>query len=193
MGCRMSCNGQSSSKCIRIFHASCTAAASSPTALSMGSRRNIILWSARCTSYGGLCLSSQKLTGPKMHASQASLTRHGQSLACNAQHCAYSCQDEARLVCKYGPTCTSLLLVHIDHALLLMLVAEGTFLLALPIESRPRVAAVLCTPPMLDIHHALLQSQTAALNTWGTGHDFEVLLPQPHLRNGTFARLHRMM
>ena len=35
--------------------------------------------------------------------------------------------------------------------------------------------------------------QTAALNTWGTRHDFEVLLPQRHLRNGTFARLHRMM
>ena len=76
----------------------------------------------------------------------------------DAQYCTQPCQDEARVMCEYGPTCTGLLLVHIDHALLLMLVAEGTFLLALPIESRPRVAAVLCTPPMLDIHHALLQA-----------------------------------
>ena len=35
--------------------------------------------------------------------------------------------------------------------------------------------------------------QTAALNTWGTGHNFEVLVPQRHLRDSTFARLDRMM
>ena len=56
------------------------------------------------------------------------------------------------------PTCAGLLLVHVDHALLLVLVAIRALLLALPVEGWPRVAAILCTPAVLDVHHALLQS-----------------------------------
>jgi len=55
-------------------------------------------------------------------------------------------------------TCSGLLLVHIDHALLLVLVAVGPLLLALPVECWPCIAAILCTPAMLDIHHAFLQA-----------------------------------
>ena len=63
MGCRIDCNRQSSSYCNRVSHASCTAAASSSIALKMSSCRKKSLWSARCTSYGGRCLSSQRLQG----------------------------------------------------------------------------------------------------------------------------------
>ena len=55
-------------------------------------------------------------------------------------------------------TCAGLLLVDIDHALLLVLVAIRALLLALPVEGWPRVAAMLCASAMLDIHHALLRT-----------------------------------
>lgn len=66
------------------------------------------------------------------------------------------------------PTCAGLLLVHVDHALLLVLVAVRALLLALPVEGWPRVAAILCTPAMLDVHHALLQSSHPHLEWSGS-------------------------
>ena len=57
-----------------------------------------------------------------------------------------------------SPTCAGLLLVHIDHALLLALVAVRALLLTLPVEGWPRVAAMLCASAMLDYHHALLRT-----------------------------------
>ena len=48
--------------------------------------------------------------------------------------------------------------VHIDHPLLLVLIAELAFLLAFPVEGWSCAAARLCTLPVFHVHHPLLRS-----------------------------------
>lgn len=52
-----------------------------------------------------------------------------------------------------------LLPVHIDHPLLLVLVAELAFLLALPVECWSCAASRLCTLPVLHVDHTFLRSK----------------------------------
>lgn len=58
----------------------------------------------------------------------------------------------------------SVLPIHIDHPLLLMLVAELALLLALPVEGWSCAAARFRTLPVLYIHHPFLHSNSVFVN-----------------------------